>query len=162
MAQHYRGRMTPRELLRDKVITFPASHGCSYFQVDQNHLVRLIRMPENRSIYIGDLDTTEEVLFVRKDGLRANYGSYTFSIPKEVLVNMPGIKVVCLEIREEHELLRYCCYTQDALKFGSLLSDQKSIAASHQLYLFVPFQYWCQVRTDLDAYDYLSETKENV
>jgi hypothetical protein len=139
----------------------PASFGDSRFQVDSANVIRLNRMPENRSILIGRLSVDGRVLFLRKQNLTYGPRSFTFSVPTELLGHYPGVKVVCIEIPEPDRTVRFCALASDALFSGIVIGDRKSIEASHQRYVFIPYALWKEVFNNEEIMDfYESALKE--
>lgn len=129
--------------MQDMIV--PASYGESHFRIEKTNLIRLIRQPENRAIYIGSFNIDREILFLQKRIFSTQKDSFTLSIPSEILGAVPTIKVVCIEVDMQTRTRRFCC-TIDSVKLrGYMLDDERNVQASHQRYIFVPLCNWEEV-----------------
>lgn len=126
---------------------FMASNGTSKFRVEKTGVIRLIRMPENRPILIGRINSNAEVLFLTKNRRTDGLFSFTWAVPLEILSNIESIKVVCIEIRDERGTVeQFCALKSSIMMNGMLIDDESSVRASHQVHIFLHHQDWTRVR----------------
>ena len=144
-------------------IKIPTRFGESYFFIDAQGQIRLIKDQSNKAIYIGKLSGNRKILFLRKDKYSERHYDYSFCIPNELLTGLGSIEVICLEFchnvkgnwKESMTPYRRFVISHNGVElYGTVIDDERSVTKSHQEYVYVPCQYWDEAYSDDDVMEF--------
>lgn len=141
-------------------IEIPCNDGASYYRIEENGKIRLILMPENRVILIGQLSVDKRKLLLFKTNPIFVPKSYTLGIPKELLENLTKLDTVAIEIRKTGSI--YCASLSTIKMFGyhehSRNSRQKA-SQNVQVYTFLDFKHWTLVDSIDEVYTFAEDIR---
>lgn len=125
----------------------------THFKTESDGRVRLVLMPEDRVIFIGNYNEREKILLLSKGKTCLEKRSYTFAIPAELWENLE-IKTVGITTRDSR---RIWAITAEKVRFFGY-SDQENSTDTHgQRYLFVDVENWTELGTIEEIVDFRSD-----
>lgn len=136
---------------------FRCKDGESHFRIEENGRIRLILMPEDKPILIGQWNENKQFLLLFKK--KANYvkKSYTLAVPKELWDGLQGDKsilTVAVNVRETGKIL--CASRSVITLFGY---EDMNGGDDRQDYVFLDREYWVEVDHLDDALDFHEDSK---
>lgn len=131
---------------------FVCADGASKIRVEANGRVRLILMPEDRPILLGQWSEKQNLLMLFKNRESMMKKSFSLAVPLELWDGLKGqhtIHTVCCEMRDTKRLM--CADRTTLTMFGYTDDSDVPPEQLRQRYLFLDPEYWSEVRTLEDA-----------
>lgn len=138
---------------------FTCTDGQSKIRVEENGRVRLILMPEDRPILLGQWSEEKNILMLYKNRENSVKKSFSLAVPLELWDGLKGdyeIKAVCCQMRDTNRM--YCADRTTLAMFGYTDDADVPKEQLRQRYLFLDPEHWTEVKS-LEDVIYFSEDK---
>ena len=142
---------------KNESLRIKAKDGKSFFRVDSQGRVRFIMMPEDRAIFLGQVNYDKQTLFISRKRIVMHDAEYIFSLPGELINALKD--TIQFVILHDNDLLKptiFMTTINHVLLFGQKVTKE---GVRHEVIQTVPSK-WLKVKSLGEALEQISESLE--